>query len=119
MPTATFKATMREIFPTQTREYNGKPYSDKVFHVETLEQYPTHLQVNANSKTINLIDALNIGDEVEMSINVKGSLYQKNGENKIFNKNECFFIKKIEPQQQYATPQRTNVYLHDNQDNNM
>ena len=65
------------------------------FVIEELEnKYPQDIKIQLVNDKISLIDRFKIGDKVEISFNIKGKEFEKNGEMLLFNNIEAW---KIDP----------------------
>lgn len=78
------------------------------FVVETNDQYPQKIQLQANKeKADNIIKFNKVGDMVDCSINLRGREWtNKEGEVKYFNTIECWKCFKAEGSETPATPQQ-------------
>ena len=65
------------------------------FVIEELEnKYPQDIKIQLVNDKISLIDRFKVGDKVEISFNIKGKEFEKNGEMLLFNNIEAW---KIDP----------------------
>lgn len=72
--------------------------------VTTQEQYPQHILIDFIQEKCSVLDSFNLGDEVSVSINVRGKEYtNKNGEVNYFNQLQGWKIERtgsaVPPQQ--------------------
>lgn len=73
--------------------------------VTTDEQYPQHILINFVQDKVDLIDKLNIGEEVKVSINLRGREWTNpNGEVKYFNDIQGWRIDKQDTSKQTPIP---------------
>ena len=69
--------------------------------VTTNEQYPQHILIEFNQEKCDVLNSYNVGDEVEVSINIKGKEWTNpQGETKYFNSIQGWKINKVGSQQQ-------------------
>lgn len=52
-------------------------FKKRVFVLESSEQYPQSIQLELHQDRVDLIDPYNLGDEVAVSINIRGKAYTK------------------------------------------
>jgi hypothetical protein len=65
--------------------------------VTTEEQYPQHILIDFIQDKCSVLDSFNVGEEVKVSINVKGKEYtNKNGEVNYFNQLQGWKIEKTD-----------------------
>ena len=95
---------LHEIFDEQQV---SEKFRKREFVLEVPGQYPEHIKFQAVQDKCDMIDAYKIGDEVEVSFNLRGRGYNKDGRMNYFTNLDCW---KIQPagQQQAAAP-RPNV----------
>jgi len=79
------------------RIYDTKQVSDKFakreFVLETAEQYPQQILIQATNERCGILDKLTIGQEVTASINLRGRKWtDKDGNDKYFNTIEAWKI---------------------------
>ena len=97
-----FKTTGRivAIFPT---EYRGeKQFASRNFVIEIEGQYPQQVQFQCTQERCDLLDLHTIGQEVEVSFDLRGRAYEKDGVPKYFTTLNAWRIKKVGEQ---PTPQ--------------
>jgi len=102
-----FKTTGRivAIFPT---EYRGeKQFASRNFVIEIESQYPQHVQFQCTQERCDLLDLHAVGQEVEVSFDLRGRAYEKNGVTKYFTTINAWRVRKVgeQPAQQPSTPQ--------------
>ena len=69
--------------------------------VSTNEQYVQHILIEFNQEKCDVLNSYNVGDEVEVSINIKGKEWTNpQGETKYFNSIQGWKINKVGSQQQ-------------------
>lgn len=84
-----------------TQQVSDK-FSKREFVVSTTDQYPQHILIQATQDKCAMLNAYKVGDEVSVSINLRGREWQSpQGETKYFNTIECWKISKAN---QVATP---------------
>jgi len=70
-------------------------FSKREFVVETQEEYKQYLLLQVVKDKCSVLDNYKKGDEVKVSLNLKGRLWQNpQGEEKCFNTLECWKIEK-------------------------
>lgn len=95
------KGTIKEIFDEQVFGSNG--FTKREFVVTTEEQYPQHIIIELVQDKCEYLDGHSIGDEVEVSINLRGREWvSPQGETKYFNTIQAW---KIEGQKTKPTTQ--------------
>ena len=68
-------------------------FSKREFVLETAEQYPQQILIQATNERCGLLDKLTLGQEVTASINLRGSKWtDKDGNDKYFNTIEAWKI---------------------------
>lgn len=60
------------LMDTQTFDSGFKK---REFVVTTQEQYPQDVKLECTQDRVNLLDALNVGDDVDVSFNIRGNEY--------------------------------------------
>jgi len=93
-----FKTTGRivAIFPT---EYRGESrFATRNFVIEIEGQYPQQVQFQAVQSYCDQLDLHAIGQEVEVSFDLRGRAYVKDGETKYFTTLNAWRIKKVADQ---------------------
>lgn len=76
--------------------------------VTTEEQYPQHIMIEFTQDRCELLDAFQIGEEVRVSINLRGREWvNPQGETKYFNSIQGWRIEKLVPVQPTAVPTQT------------
>lgn len=69
-----------------TREYGSNGFRKREVVITTQEQYPQHLMIEFIQDKTNLLDAYQVGQEVKISINLRGREWvNPEGETKYFN----------------------------------
>lgn len=87
-----------KIYAIKETQQISETFSKREFIVETLENYPQHLLLQVVKDKCDKLDEFVSGDEVIVSLNLKGRLWTGNdGEEKCFNTLECWKIVKSEP----------------------
>lgn len=90
-----FKTTGRivAIFPT---EYRGeKQFATRNFVIEIENQYPQQVQFQCTQDRCGIIDDYAIGQEVEVSFDLRGRAYEKDGVTKYFTTLNAWRVKKV------------------------
>jgi len=93
-----FKTTGRivAIFPT---EYRGeRQFASRNFVIEIEGQYPQQVQFQAVQAYSDQLDLYAIGQEVEVSFDLRGRAYVKDGETKYFTTLNAWRVKKVADQ---------------------
>ena len=67
-----------EILPTKTGNKDGKEWQSKDFVIETTEQYPKQICINAFGEKSKLLDNCIIGDSLKVSINILSRKFKEN-----------------------------------------
>lgn len=76
----------------------GSGFQKRELIITTNEQYPQHVSVEFVQDKISLLDALKIGDEIKISINIRGREWiNPEGEAKYFNSIVGWRIEKMTP----------------------
>jgi single-strand DNA-binding protein len=71
-------------------------FKKRVFVLESQEQYPQSIQLELHQDRVDLIDPYDLGDEVMVSINIRGKAYDKPLEKtKYFNTLVAWKIQKL------------------------
>jgi single-strand DNA-binding protein len=71
-------------------------FSKREFVIETSENYPQFVILELHKSSVDLIDPYNLGDEVMVSINIRGKAYDKPLEKtKYFNTLVAWKIQKL------------------------
>ena len=75
------------------------------------DTYSDFIKLQLTQDKCGLIDSFNIGDQVEVSINIKGRKWEKDGKVSYFNTLEAWRIKKTSssPEPQQSAPTFTNA----------
>ena len=81
-------------------------FKKREFVIETEEQYPQFLMFQLVQDKTNLIDAVTVGDKVEIFFNLNGREWQKDpsSEIKVFNTLNAWRIQKVEVNSPEAMP---------------
>lgn len=72
-------------------------YSKRILVVKTEGDYPQEISVDFGGKNSELLNAVNVGDQVDVSYNLRGRCFEKNGTKSWFNSVDgwkCFITKK-------------------------
>ncbi len=77
MATVKIRGTIKRIFETETR---GN-FEKRVFWLETQDQYPQTLQLEAHQNNTNLLDNYPEGCNVDVTVDIRGNVF-KNKEGK-------------------------------------
>ena len=86
----------------QTIQVSDK-FSKREFVVTTEEQYPQHIIIQLSQDKCEILDKVNVGDEVDVSINLKGREWTSpQGEVKYFNTIEAWKIDVLQATHQEA-----------------
>jgi single-strand DNA-binding protein len=88
------------IFPT---EYRGeKQFATRNFAIEIEGQYPQQVQFQCTQERCNILDNYAKGQEVEVSFDLRGRAYEKDGVTKYFTTLNAWRVKKVgeQPAQQ-------------------
>ena len=92
--------TGRLKFIGATQEVSAS-FKKRVVVVSTNEQYVQHILIEFNQEKCDVLNSYNVGDEVEVSINIKGKEWTNpQGETKYFNSIQGWKINKVGSQQQ-------------------
>lgn len=92
------KGKVKHIGDTQTIGANG--FQKRELVVTTEEQYPQHILIEFTQNNVNLLDSLQIGMQVIVSINIRGREWTNpQGEVKYFNSIQGWKIEAITTQQ--------------------
>ena len=76
--------------------------------VTTDEQYPQHIMIEFTQDRCDLLDAFNVGEEVRVSINLRGREWTNpQGETKYFNSIQGWRIEKLTPVQAAPSAMQT------------
>jgi hypothetical protein len=84
--------TIKEIFETQ--QISEKFKKREFVLTETSTQYPQDLLIQCTQEKCNVLDMYKVGDGVNVSINLRGRGYEKNGKTNYFNSIEAWKIAK-------------------------
>ena len=87
----------------------SEKFSKRTFVVETMDNYPQVIEMQVTQDKCSLLDAFQIGQQVNVDINLRGKSWQNpQGETKYFNTLEAWKIERVggAPQQQ-AQPSST------------
>lgn len=91
------QGTVKLINDTQTFGSNG--FRKREIVVTTEEQYPQHIMIEFVQDKTNLLDNFNIGQQVKISINLRGREWvNPQGETKYFNSIQGWRIENLQPQ---------------------
>lgn len=84
-----------KIHSIGTTQNVSDTFSKREFVVETQEEYKQYLLLQVVKDKCSVLDSYKKGDEVKVSLNLKGRLWQNpQGEEKCFNTLECWKIEK-------------------------
>jgi len=90
---------------TETKTYGANGFRKREVVITTDEQYPQFLNIEFIQDKTQLLDQFQVGDEVEIAINLKGREWvSPQGETKYFNSIQGWRITKIEPQAPQDVP---------------
>lgn len=71
-------------------------FSKREFVIQTDEQYPAEIQLELHKDRVDLIDAIQLGETIRCSINVRGKKYTNpEGKDQYFNTLVCWRIEKV------------------------
>jgi hypothetical protein len=74
----------------------SEKFSKRHFVVETQDTYPQTIELQLSQDKCNLLDGINLGDELEVSINLRGRMWTNpQGEVKYFNTLEAWKIDRL------------------------
>ncbi len=83
---------------TETKTYGSNGFRKREMVVTTDEQYPQFINIEFIQDKTELLDKFKVGDEVEVSINLRGREWvNPQGETKYFNSIQGWRITKIQP----------------------
>ena len=71
---------------------NGRFEKREMWLKETSDQYPQTWKLEFQQGNCNLLDQFSEGDVVTCHVNLRGVLYQKNGQDNVFNSMVCWKI---------------------------
>lgn len=77
------------VFIGSTQQVSDK-FKKRDFAVKTSEEYPQTILVTASQKKCEILDNFKVGESVNVSFNLRGKEYVKNGETKYFNSIELW-----------------------------
>ena len=84
-------------------------FAKREFVLETAEQYPQQILIQATNERCGILDKLTLGQEVTASINLRGRKWtDKDGNDKYFNTIEAWKINFGEVTNPTPTPEPTN-----------
>ncbi|PID68577.1 MAG: hypothetical protein CSA39_01130 [Flavobacteriales bacterium] len=84
----------------ETKTYGNNGFRKREMVLTTQEQYPQFLSIEFVQDKTNLLDQYNVGDEVKISINLRGREWvNPQGEAKYFNSIQGWKIEKLQPEQ--------------------
>ena len=90
------------INPTQVV---SEKFSLRKFVVETMDNYPQVIEMQVTQDKCSLLDAFQIGQQVNVDINLRGKSWQNpQGETKYFNTLEAWKIERVGGAPQGSTP---------------
>lgn len=99
------KGKIKVIGETGTFGNNG--FRKRLVVIETQEQFPQTIPVDFTQDKCDILNSYNVGDEVEVSINLRGNSWvNPQGETKYFLSAQAWKIKKVEGQ---AEPMQDSV----------
>lgn len=85
-----------KIYKISATQKVSDSFSKREFIVETQEDYKQYLLLQVVKDKCSILDQYKIGDDVTVSLNLKGRLWQNpQNEEKCFNTLECWRISKI------------------------
>ena len=86
------QGTIKEIF--ETNQISEK-FKKREVVVTTKEQYPQDIIMQFTQDKCNILDKYNVGEDVEVHVNLRGRGWTKNGATKYFNTLEAWRINKL------------------------
>jgi hypothetical protein len=112
MPNVTIQGIIQDIkdvVVTPGKQDPSKSYYSRKFIVTENQssetQYPQSFELECNGPTLcDSLEAYKIGDSVTCGVNLRGNIYQKDGVPYVFNKLQCWNIKKEGAAYQIAQP---------------
>jgi len=83
----------------------SEKFSKRHFVVETADTYPQTIELQLSQDKCSLLDDINLGDELEVSINLRGRMWTNpQGEVKYFNTIEAWKIDRLNASTQAPSP---------------
>jgi len=71
-------------------------FKKREFVVETSGEYPQYIQLECTQDKTSILDTYKVGDSVDVSINIRGREWTKDGVTKYFNTIEAWRIEKVD-----------------------
>jgi len=91
------EVTGRLIVKKDTQKFGAKEFKKRECVVETTEQYPQPIQIEFVQDKCELLDKFNIGDDVKISINLRGRKWESPDKGDVyFNSIQGWKIDKLE-----------------------
>ena len=82
-----------KLYKIDSEQVISDKFKKREFVVETMDEYPQLLSIQLTQDRTGLIDIFNVGDEVTVSINLRGRKWtNKEGVDKFFNTIEAWRI---------------------------
>lgn len=92
MNSAKFIGTIVTIFPVETF---GNFEKRVVWVLDSSGKFPNTYAVEFWQNDVNMMDSYRAGDNVEMSIDVRGNHWKKNGKEGVINTLKCWRVEKV------------------------
>jgi hypothetical protein len=94
-----YELTGRLVFKTETQQRTEK-FKVREFVVEVTEQvkdktYSQLIKIQASNERTAVLDDINIGDEVKVHFNLRGSKWEKDGKTSYFTNLDAWKIEKL------------------------
>jgi hypothetical protein len=94
-----YELTGRLVFKTETQQRTEK-FKTREFVVEVTEQvkdktYSQLIKLQASNERTSVLDDINIGDEVKVHFNLRGSKWEKDGKTSYFTNLDAWKIEKL------------------------
>ncbi len=78
-----------------TKSTGANDFKSRALHLKTEGQYPQTLEIQFNQGNITLLNDLNTGQKVNVTVNLKGREYEKEGNPLVFNSLVAWKIEKL------------------------
>lgn len=109
--------TIKKIFDLQTFQSG---FQKKNVLIETLDEYPQTILVEFLQNKVTLLDSFNVGDDVKISINIRGKEWiSPEGVAKYFNSITGWRIEKLTEKKSSNHAAAGNYNLHDQNDDDL
>lgn len=119
MTKTTIEGTILNIFPAEIRG----SFESRIIWVRDLdsERYQQDYAIEFHQNDCNLLDNYLIGDHVKCQVDIRGKVYEKFGEAKLFNKLKCWKIELVKrlTNMQQAAAYNDRTHTHDTGYNDM